>query len=167
MTYCWPVQYHRFFMATHRNVRETETFLSNSFTFCIITEVELNTGRKKESLFLYAKCLNWDRSHCLVFINTNAQLNQVNVKIHKAKPSIIELFLRQLVRMQMHKSLQARKFHLGGKGSRCGSFCRWQPDSRQARRCPEGTHTVPLRVLPRSYVQDKPLHACWFNLLPI
>lgn len=61
--------------------------------------------------------------------------------------------------MQMHNSLQARGSHLGGKGSLYNGFFHLQPDSRQALRCPEGTYTVPLCILPCSYMQDKALHS--------
>lgn len=59
----------------------------------------------------------------------------------------------------MRNSLQARGSHLGGKGSLYNGFFHLQPDSRQALRCPEGTYTVPLCILPCSYMQDKALHS--------
>lgn len=47
---------------------------------------------RRNHFLLHAKLLNWDWSHWLVLINTNAQLNQVNIKIHELQPSIIKLF---------------------------------------------------------------------------
>lgn len=61
--------------------------------------------------------------------------------------------------MEMYKSLQARRFHLGGKGSHYSGFFHLQPDSKHTLQCPEGTYTVPLCILPCSYVQDKVLQS--------
>lgn len=96
------------------------------------------------------------RGHLTYLINRTAHWNAVCIKMCQSWPGSIKLFLRKLVRIQTHNSPQARKSSTSrhDKALQFG-FLHLQLDNEHTLRCPEGTYTAPLRILPCSYMQVK------------